>query len=106
MLNTSTSTRNWGWRNTKHLGRKLVLYLEFETCLVCFFVLFCFCRSVADYNVANSEYARFSNVLQCFEADGIVGTTKSRDSIQVDGPSCVAVVEVVVSMKRWVLPWG
>lgn len=40
-------------------------------------------RSVEDYNVANSEYTRFSNVLARFEADKIVSTTKSRDSIQV-----------------------
>lgn len=40
-------------------------------------------RSVEDYNVSNSEYTRFSNVLARFEADKVVATTKSRDSIQV-----------------------
>lgn len=33
--------------------------------------------------MSNSEYGRFSNVLARFEQDNIVGTTKSRDSIQV-----------------------
>lgn len=41
LLSISTNTRNWGWRNIKHLGRKFVPYLEFETWLLfCFFLSF------------------------------------------------------------------
>lgn len=35
------------------------------------------------YNVANSEYQRFSNVLARFEAEKMVGTSKAKDSLQV-----------------------
>ena len=41
-------------------------------------------RSAGKYNVGNSEYTRFSNVLSRFETDNIVGTMKARDSIQVN----------------------
>lgn len=40
-------------------------------------------RSQDEYNVTNSEYQRFSNVLSHFEDKSIVGTTKARDSLQV-----------------------
>eukprot|EP00903_Cladosiphon_okamuranus_P012638 g11823.t1 len=36
------------------------------------------------YNVANSEYQRFSNVLSRFEAEKTVGTSKANDSLQVN----------------------
>ena len=58
----------------------------FCLCL-CFFSLSTCClypRSAGKYNVSNSEYTRFSNVLQRFENDKIVGTIKARDSIQVN----------------------
>ncbi|CAM9875382.1 unnamed protein product, partial [Ectocarpus fasciculatus] len=36
------------------------------------------------YNVVNSEYGRFANVLARFEADKMVGTSKARESVQVN----------------------
>lgn len=52
-------------------------------------VFSCGYRRRVGYNVANSEYQRFSNVLARFEADNVVGTSKAKDSLQV----CILVHE-------------
>lgn len=54
-------------------------------CLACLSLRF---RRRDGYNVVNSEYGRFSNVLARFEADKMVGTSKARESVQVSRPRC------------------
>lgn len=57
----------------------LLFILVTGTCLL----LSCGFCSNDGYNVANSEYQRFSNLLARFEVEKMVGTSKAKDSLQV-----------------------